>query len=271
MKKVFALFVLVVVLFAAGCSQADPVIQPSTAPTTTPTTEPTIAPTYAVSRDKEFNNLLNTVGTAETSGVLNNIPVYEELELLVRSYGQMFDLGRDACYYNVFPDMEFNYASSIFRRYPTNAIRVRVDGSSYAVYDTDTGFRFYLFFESDMPRTIGVPVVIKKGNILSLDDFKDIKVGDSIEKVESIDSITPLYKRRMTGLSPSGAEAIAQLGSPLSSVHYLKDGILKIEYTVPEKGTLIISKIVFSENFTVANGYGQETNQKILDIDLPIH
>lgn len=244
--------------------------------TTEPTTEPTTAPPYAASWNKEFNELLNTIGTPETSDILLDIPVYSETKLLVESYGlenghgEMFDPCIDASYWKSLGKRKAaNYAEEIFHFFPTNAIRVRTDGSSYAVYDTDTAYRFYLFFDSYEPRTVGFPVLVKKGGVLlSHSDFKDVQVGDSIEKVEAIDSLTALYKRCLT--SPKNHHGANVFVDPYASIHYLKDGILKIEYSFPETGEIIVSKIAFDNNFHIENAKGEMINHKIKDIDLPV-
>ena len=181
----------------------------------------------------------------------------------------MFYLNRDASIYKNLSSMP-NSASAILAAFPTNALRVRADGSSYAIYDTDTGYRFYLFFESEVPVTAGFPVVIKE--MLQYSDFEDIDIGDSIADVEAIDDVTSLYMKTILEVwetSPEGAASIAEYGHPCTTIHYLKDGILKIEYTMPSEGVLIVSNIIFDKDFNIKSADGTIVSHKIDDIDLP--
>ena len=287
MRKIFSLSLVLCTVFAlVACrgqidSPAGNASIPAGVPseqTTEPTTEPTTAPTYAVSWKKELNELLNTIGTPETSDISLDIPIYSETKLLVevhgseeteKYHGDMFDLGTDASYWvSLGKRKARNDADEIFKYYPTNAIRVRTDGSFYALYDTDTGYRFYLFFDDYEAETVGFPILVKKTELLSYNDFKDVQVGDPIEEVEAIDSVTTLHKRCLT--SPEKHLNPNVMVDPYASIHYLKDGILKIEYSFPETGEIIVSKIAFDENFIVENRNGELINQKIQDIDLPV-
>ena len=274
MRKILAVLLVictVLCLTACGATVDSPVGNTTTpsAPTaaTTPATAPTVPITPLSRREatnelrmqyQPFDEVLNRIGTPESANVPLDIPVYYERELLYYSYGTMFDLGFHASWYSPFATRD-NFAPSILATYPTNAIRVRTNNTSYLVYDTDTGYRFYLFVENEKSgSTIGYPILIKKNNILSYSDFKDIQINDPIEKVETVDDIATVSKPRILGR--------ARLDyNPVSSVHYLKDGILWIDYTLSDKEELFVSNITFSSDFTI-----YETSHKIHDMDLPI-
>lgn len=260
-----------------------PITVPTATPTMKSTSAPTVAPTEAATTapttispsttplcrrkvtdglTESFAEVRNRIGTPETANVKLDIPVYYEFELLAGSYGTMFDLGFDACWYSPFATSQ-NLASQILANYPTNAIRVREDGSSYLIYDTETGYRFYLFIDSDaMSRTVGFPVLVKKSNMLSYSDFKDIQINDSIIKVEMVDDVTIWHETRMLSR--------AQDGYLVSSIHYLKDGILKIDYSISETEELLVSNISFNKDFKIKTLDGKLTSHKIKDIDLPV-
>jgi len=110
------------------------------------------------------------------------------------------------------------------------------------------------------------------GKMLSYDAFSDLNLGDPIEKVEAIDSVATLHKKLIIdvwNLDPVGAENRAKYGYPCTSIHYLKDGILKIEYKMLENQDLVISDIEFSEDYTLINALDDKVDYKINEMDLP--
>ena len=259
---------------------STPTTKPTSAPTTestaisttTPTTAPTTVPTTSTAplkrkEDKDqiyvpYDEVLNRIGTPETSEVSLDIPVYYELELLLYTYGTMFDLGLDACYHRMVNTFK-NYGASIYATYPTNAIRVRADNTSYLIYDTDTEYRFYLFIDNDsLFRTVGFPILIKKNNMLSYRDFQDVQINDALSKVEAIDDIMIFSKHRML--------SYARIGMPVSSIHYLKDGILKIDYTLSEDEEFFVSNITFNKDYLIKTWDDRMISHKIKGIDLPV-
>ncbi|MBQ7329423.1 MAG: hypothetical protein IJX01_05910 [Oscillospiraceae bacterium] len=249
-----------------------PTTAPTTVPITAPTTVPITAPTTSAAplkrkEDKDqiyvpYDEVLNRIGTPETSEVSLGIPVYYELELLLYTYGTMFDLGLDACYHRMVNTFK-NYGASIYATYPTNALRIRADNTSYLIYDTDTGYRFYLFVDNDpLFRTVGFPILIKKNNMLSYLDFQDVQINDALSKVEAIDDIMIFSKHRML--------SYARDGLPVSSIHYLKDGILKIDYTLSEDKEFFVSNITFNKDYLIKTWDDRMISHKIKDIDLPV-
>ena len=214
--------------------------------------------------------IVDHIATPQGSKSSLEVPVYYEDELLFNTNG-MYYLNRDACFYKGSSFLP-NEASAILAAYPTNAIRVRSDGTEYAIYDTDTGYRLYLFFDSDreIPTTLGFPLVIK--DLLSYSDFKDIQIGDSILDVEAVDDVTALYKKTLIDvweINPEGAAGLAEYGHPCTTIHYLKDGILKIEYTMTTEEGLIVSNMIFDRNFVLTCADGTSVSHKIESIDLP--
>lgn len=204
-------------------------------------------------------------------GMHEEVPIYLEEELLFKTDG-LFFLNRDACFYDD-TNWRPNDAGAIMAAYPTPAIRERSDKSVYTIYETDTGYRLYLMFDSssDYATTTGFPVVIK--DVLSYAEFSDLKVGDAIEKVEAIDSVATLHKKMIIdvwNLNPKGAAAHAEDGYPCTSIHYLKEGILKIEYEMLDDQSLIISDIVFNDEYILENAKGEIDNYMIFDEDLPL-
>lgn len=197
------------------------------------------------------------------------IPVYNEDELLFEKCA--FYLNRDASFYHSASGNRPHVKSAILEQRPTTALRVLSEEYSYAVYDTDTGYRLYLFFDDrKYPEMIGFPVIIK--DMLSYSDFADLKIGDSIDKVEQIDSIVALYKKMVLELWHIDALSVknmAKRGHPICTIHYLKNGILKINYTMPEEGRLVISEMIFNEDYCIVDSINRTVSHKIKNIDLP--
>ena len=220
-----------------------------------------------------YAEVVNKYGIHQNSKAELDVPIYYEEELLFNIDGG-FTLNRDASFYyglNSCP----NEASAELARYPTDAIRIREDGTVYAVYDTDTGYRLYVFFESmgedsTYGVTVGFPVVI--GNMLSYQDFASLRIGDDISKVEDVDEVATLHKKLLLDvwrLDFKGAEGMAQTGHPCTSIHYLTDGILKIEYQMLEDRSLVISDIIYNKDYQITDALGRTINHKIEDADLP--
>ena len=205
----------------------------------------------------------------EGEGKLGEIPVFAEDDLLY--YTEGYDLNRDFCYWNN-QNAHMTYTGRILTAYPDPAIREREDGTLYFVYDTDTGYRLFLFFtkDNDLQDPIGFPVVIKE--MLSHKDFDALKIGDTIGDVAELDPVAEVYRKKIIDvwdLQPKGAAAQAGRGYPCTSIHYLKDGILKIEYEMTEDRELVIKNMVFSEDYTLVDALGRTINYKIVESDLP--
>lgn len=221
-----------------------------------------------------YDWVIKEYGTPQKVKTQLDIPVYYEEELLF-NVNSGFTLNRDASFYNNLNSLP-NDAGAILATYPTNAIRIRTDGTTYAVYDTDTGYRLYVFFESLGPdTTIGVttgfPVVIK--DMLSYRDFVGLNIGDDISKVEAIDEVATLHKKMLLDVweqDYKGAAFFAEEGHPCTSIHYLTDGILKIEYRMLEDRSLVIADMIYNKDYQITNALEQAVNHKIEDVDLPI-
>ncbi len=209
--------------------------------------------------------------------IVNNIPKYKEEELLFKTNGA-FDLGRDAGVYN-WLNHKPNSTNIIINLYPTEAIRQKDDDHLYFMYDTDTGYRLFLFFENDAEREIdysgiylqGYPVLVK--DIQSYKDFKNIRIGSSIDEVSKVDPVAGLHKKQFTEvweLNYEGAKnGGADKGLSCVTMHYLSDGLLKIEYEMLESGEYVVSNIIYSKDRIIPDIYDKEVDYNILDIDLP--
>lgn len=260
MKKAIIVVIVVVVFVAALAGVAYAAVFARSKEKTDPNNE---------KRD-EFASEIEGKKETDTNAKLKEVPVFQEYDLFFNTDGHFY-LGTDACLYEG-QNARQNYTGGILEAYPTEAIRDRNGESVYLVYDTNTGYRLFLFvsYDNDLQTPIGFPVVIEK--MISYDAFSDLNLGDPIEKVEAIDSVATLHKKLIIDvwkLDPVGAENRAKYGYPCTSIHYLKDGILKIEYKMLENKDLVISDIEFNEDYTLINALGDKVDYKINELDLP--
>jgi len=230
-------------------------------------------------------------GTSEKEQVVLDVPVYKEHDLLFNMEG----LGFASWWLNAIRrnNSYFPTLKRVLYRAPTNALRIREDGTAYAIWDTDTGYRLYLFYNPSLEMFSGWPIVINKTKMTTLEDFKDIKTGDPLKKVDAIDGVAGLNEYLVVTHHKYTEERWYKnrdRTGPLYSYHYCKDGgILRIEYeedAALEGLNFVVSKITLYEDFVVDN-YTYPTsnprddwslfwdlmphfNQKIMDIDLPV-
>lgn len=198
-----------------------------------------------------------------------NVPVYEETELIFNSPVRLY---KDVSAYYLLSANTPHKKSFLMRVRPMTALRVLSAESSYAMYDTDTGYRMYLFFDDreGYGWMVGYPIVVK--DVLSYSDFAGLKVGDSIDKVEQTDSVTTLYKHLfLEKMDLTVRDTTMHLNSdnPIATVHYLQDGILKIHYAMHEEGKLVIAEIIYNEDYCLVDALDRTLNFKIKNIDLP--
>ncbi len=153
-----------------------------------------------------------------------------------------------------------NNLNAYLRNYPPQAVRT-IDNngqkSMYFVYETDGGTRVYVFFfESDNYYcSRGYPIIVKKS--LSMSDFSNLTVKDTMKDVEEIDPITPLFRRCYDELNDEQIESLYIKGRErISTVHLLKDGIIRINYDRDSSGEYIINQIIRSDDFIISGIYG---------------
>lgn len=190
------------------------------------------------------------------------VPCFKEEDLLYDT--GCFALGADAGYYSGASGFITNLFERVVKIFPNPLIREN-DDDIITVYDTDNHTRLYLFFskKSKGMFTDGFPVVMKEK--LSYSDFSQLKLGDNLNMVESIDSIMPLYTRYFDQATDSVLERNKKVGRYLTSIHLLSDGILKIEYDKVD-GNYVITNIVYNKDF-ILDGLNGKTCYKILDED----
>ncbi|MBQ4429412.1 MAG: hypothetical protein II871_06535 [Clostridia bacterium] len=229
-------------------------LAPTTAPTGAPTEAPSAAPTDTPAPVPEKLA----------------VPVYPDYELLLEN--TRAQLGKDGCANrNSGPHtLGIDYLTFMF---PTDALRTASSGEEYLIFDSERGYREYVFIDRDnggIDITKGFPIVI--GKLQPHSAFEGLTVGDPIEAVERIDPVAALHRQailEVRQIHPETAKKYCVGYNALASVHYLTDGILKIEYEMPAEGELVISKIIYSPDYTLTHFHDIEMCYRIEPIDLP--
>ncbi len=196
---------------------------------------------------------------------------YSEKELLYE-HGELIGFSQEA-YYGPDLSLRFDGIRNIRQNLPTAAIRQRDDDSYYMMFLTEKNYRLYLFFSDAYNKcrsTAGYGLVV--GKVHSYSDFSNLQEGDSIDDVIAIDDVAALYKEyllKYVKYNPYRAGEEEKTGAYSCSLHYLNDGLLKIEYTMKEEGKLIIRKMAYYPDYILKGADNKEVNYKILDEDLP--
>ena len=214
---------------------------------------------------------------AQNDGVETlEIPLYEAEELMYNTNGAFY-IGYDSARYRTSYNGRVQ-TNEIFNSFPTYAIRRQSEKMIYTKYQSDSGFYLYLFFSEEsgdpdwdgLNTSIGYPIVICK--MLRYEDFSEIQVGDGVKKLREIDPVIAIYESMFFEyyeLNSIAAKNLRQCNDPIASVHYLKDGLLKIEYDIIDDTQLVVENIIFDENYDLTNLYGETYNYRILPQDLP--
>ena len=239
-------------------STDEPTAVPTDEPTEAPTEKPTEAPT----------------NTTEPKMEKLDIPVYPDEELfMTRFYVELgFDMSK--CYHR---GIIINYLQNVLGELPTDARRKASTGEEYLIYESESGYREYVFLElqpNGNDITKGYPLVI--GEVHSFMDFEHLNKGDTIDEVAKVDDIAALYKRKFIEFDlilPYPNSGYVSGKRFVSTIHYLTDGILKIKYSLLEDGTFVIADIIHSPDYTLIyedwDAWDVVTNYRIEPIDLP--
>ena len=100
----------------------------------------------------------------------------------------------------------------------------------------------------------------------------DIAPGDGIDTVAGIDPVAQMYEQRFLEdftWNTYAANHKRENNDPIATVHYLTDGLMKIEYDIVDDTQLVVENILFSETYDLTNLYGETYNYSILPQDLP--
>ena len=206
-----------------------------------------------------------------------NIPFYYDSDTW---YPYMFGFSYDSV---AFVTRDFPLAGLI-DQYTMAAFRKTSDKKAYFVIGWENGNRWYSFLKDNNGEFAireGFSIIINE--VHAYDDFKNIKIGDTIDDVCAVDSVAELYKSWAEQAWVEDPEighdylenisfmmkANEEKGAPFSSIHYLSDGILLFQYHRNENNEMVIKNIIYSEDYKLPDMLGREVDYRILDIDLP--
>lgn len=212
--------------------------------------QPVVGKHYSEEDIEGILNLEEYISQPSISDVLTD--KYSEEDFLFHNHCVSFYRDMD---YFLYASLRYDELSLVIAEYPPQIVRtIENNGqkSMYFVYETDENTRlFVFFFESDRYRfTRGYPIIMKKS--LYLENFSSLSVGDSMRRVEEIDPITPLYRQGYDTLSDELIKKTYIEGrEKISSIHLLKDGIVRINYEKTSNGDYIISQIISSRDYTI--------------------
>ncbi|MBR6135406.1 MAG: hypothetical protein IKQ22_02870 [Clostridia bacterium] len=230
------------------------------------------SPSLVVSIDDMVSDKQSVIEQSDpVTEPIYDVPVYLENDLIYETNG-VFWIGIDCSLFR-YQNARQMGTDGILHSFPTTAIRTRDDDSCYLMYKTDTGYSLYLFLsksKNEMETPYGFPLVIGKVN--SIDDFKDIEIGDDMTEVESIDPVTTLYRNMFTDIYHINTIATVnriEQGCPLTSVYYLKEGILMIEWIMEDDTDYKVHNIIFNDKYEFINLLGETDDYRVLEEDLP--
>lgn len=215
----------------------------------------------------------------EPVGEDEGFPVYKESELL--NYSE----------HSLWPELDTTYLSGargdvslILGHFPTEKIRMRDDGALILAYAVDSGSRVFCICDPKQNNYGELGHAIVVGSAHSYEEFKELKVGDPLEKVEEIDEAGASFGRMCDiHFTDPGGYPNAHMGFkmdflyegdrhivPFSTIHYLTDGIVKIDYEMLEDDqTILISDIVYSEDYILPDCLGNPIDYTLCEDDLP--
>jgi hypothetical protein len=191
------------------------------------------------------------------------IPCFREDELLFGNLG-CFSLGVDADW-DYTHNIQWDFMGRVVKMFPNPLVRETED-NYYLVYQSDNNTRLFLFYSTINSQGMflgGYPIIMKE--MLSYKDFSEIQVGNSIEKVGSIDSIIPVYSESFEMVSETVYKTNKEQGIYFTSMHLLSDGILRIDYDRKD-GDYVIIDITYNKDFVLEGKY-QKTCYKIFEMD----
>ena len=200
------------------------------------------------------------------------IPIYTKEELINAGEHVLSGFYYDAYWHGMKNSLP-NASIEVFRNLPTSGIRFRDEGSFYSMYDIDGEYRLFVFFseQNNYLSPVGYPVIVKQP--LAYEAFSSINIGDKAEAVITVDPGSELVIERILTINEyDEAEAVFQYnekcGKTVSTLHYLTDGVLRIDYGLNEAGDVVIEAMTYGADWKLANAGGVIIDYRILPEDL---
>ena len=217
-------------------------------------------------------------------------PTLEPLDVPYYSYDELLEEGRRLLLGNFVSDgywEEFksgnclNRTDDIPRLFPNAAVRERDEHCRYYIVETDNDSRLFFFADdhNDFTTICGYPILTR--GPLPYEAFAELGAGDPIEAVVSIDPSAELARHLLldvfkitqyeTMFEQLGSFAVVDgntVAKTISTLHYLSDGVLRIDYTLNENKELVIAAMTYGADWKLANAGGVIIDYRILSGDL---
>ncbi len=213
----------------------------------------------------EKNIVLSGVNAERLPVINNNVP-FESIISLCEGRWIYYTL--TATQYFATEIGETITAPAGLSEYEVGLLRQSDTGLLYDVKKYNNGGYVYTFYDREYSLEKGEyvtddPTVVYNiggvymENVLSSKDFKKLRVGDSIEKVESIDSAVSFYRLFFAGKSEETDFFGEYAYEKTASLHLLTDGLLTVHYELVDN-EYIVTDMVFSEDFIYDSPYIKE-------------
>ena len=273
-KRTLIALLVCVLLFAACTSPNTPASDPdgTKAPEQTEAPEPT------------------PVVTEEPEPTPVPEPTAEPLDVPYYSYEQLMDENKRGAACNYTSDAYWesfrsgtqpNSIKALNNSFPDALMRDRDEHCRYYMVDIENNSRLFIFSDdhNDFSTTCGYAITVRQP--LPYDAFADLAIGDPIEKVVSVDPAAELQRYFLVDFDNIAQydtlfERFAhyvvvdgrELSRTVSTLHYLIDGVLRIDYLPNDAGELVISAMTYGADWKLPNAGGTVIDYRILPEDL---
>lgn len=221
-------------------------------------------------------NIENTISKIKDNIIENSTPlaineVYTAKDIMYAWNNWMFNMGGDFAAWLFHGSIVYNGDARVLLTYfaPENS-RFYKD-KYYCAYEIKDFGRLYFYFSdiNGFESPVGYPMLISKK--MNLNDFAEIQPGSSIYKVIDIDKSTELYYAQyvLSKVNSENVKYSKEAGKTVCSLHYLDEGILRIEYDVLDNGEFIVDDLVLIEDYIFTDYKGRTFDLSIMEEDLP--
>ena len=174
-----------------------------------------------------------------------------------------------------------NSIKALNNSFPDALMRDRDEHCRYYMVDIENNSRLFIFSDdhNDFSTTCGYAITVRQP--LPYDAFADLAIGDPIEKVVSVDPAAELQRYFLVDFDNIAQydtlfERFAhyvvvdgrELSRTVSTLHYLTDGVLRIDYLPNDAGELVISAMTYGADWKLPNAGGTVIDYRILPEDL---
>ena len=219
--------------------------------------------------DEKYKEKYGTRIVSDPNALITDIPRLEKINWELSAPGS--DMSKCERY-NCLPSV---FGQSVIKHCNLSGIvmRERDDASRYMIYDINDECREFIFLGLGWQKAgkcvrVGYSVLYK--NDLCYEDFSEITVGKTMSDVKEVDDVIAYYEDfyNYHCALPSFKEIYNEY--PYCSIHYLRDGLLRIIYDFAESSDKVtITAIEYYPDYKLETCMGDLVDYKINPLDLP--